>query len=119
MFGGRDGLVVVEPLVTVAATLLAPGGTLAVEHDDTTSAAVAAVVSGHGGFGTVERHTDLAGRPRFVTATRLDDDGDDHDGDEQGAGVEERRRDATQGSAVGSDAHAYRAHDGRVGDRQV
>lgn len=74
LFGGADGLVVVDPLVHVAAGLLAPGGHLGIEHDDTTGAAVAAVVSAQGGFGTVERHTDLAGRPRFVTATRRDDD---------------------------------------------
>lgn len=77
LFGGSDGLVVVVPLVDVAATLLAPRGHLVVEHDDTTGAAVAAVVSAHGGFGTVEQHTDLAGRPRFVTATRLDAAHDD------------------------------------------
>lgn len=77
LFGGSDGLAVIRPLVAVAAGLLAPGGRLAVEHDDTTSAAVAAVVSGQGGFGTVERHADLAGRPRYVTATRRSDDGDD------------------------------------------
>lgn len=87
LFGGRDGLVVVTPLVGVAAALLVPGGHLAVEHDDTTGAAVAAVVAAQGGFGTVEQHTDLAGRPRFVTATRLDaghDDthDDDHDDDD-------------------------------------
>ena len=91
LFGGRDGLVVVTPLVEVAATLLAPGGHLVIEHDDTTGAAVAAVVSAQGGFGTVEQHADLAGRPRFVTATRLDagndnaggnDDGDHNDGDD-------------------------------------
>lgn len=87
LFGGRDGLAVVTPLVDVAAGLLVPGGHLAVEHDDTTGAAVAAVVCAQGGFGTVEQHTDLAGRPRFVTATRLDaghDDtnDDDHDDDD-------------------------------------
>lgn len=70
LFGGADGLAVIRPLVAVAAGLLAPGGRLAVEHDDTTGAAVAAVVSGQGGFGTVEQHTDLAGRPRYITATR-------------------------------------------------
>ena len=74
LFGGADGLVVVVPLVDLAAGLLVPGGHLAVEHDDATGAAVAAVIAGRGGFGTVEQHTDLAGRPRFVTATRLDDD---------------------------------------------
>ncbi|WP_010541453.1 peptide chain release factor N(5)-glutamine methyltransferase [Dietzia alimentaria] len=74
LFGGSDGLVVVIPLVDVAAGLLAPGGHFAVEHDDTTGTDVAAVVSAQGGFGTVEQHTDLADRPRFVTATRLVDD---------------------------------------------
>ncbi|MDV8000557.1 peptide chain release factor N(5)-glutamine methyltransferase [Rhodococcus sp. IEGM 1408] len=77
LFGGTDGLVVIAPLVDVAAGLLAPGGHLALEHDDTTGAAVAAVVSARGRFGTVDQHTDLAGRPRFVTATRLDSDHDD------------------------------------------
>lgn len=74
LFGGTDGLVVIRPLVSVAATLLAPGGHLAVEHDDTTGPAVAAIVSDDRHFATVEQHTDLAGRPRFVTATRFDDD---------------------------------------------
>lgn len=91
LFGGADGLAVVTPLVDVAAALLAPGGHLAVEHDDTTGPAVAAVVSAQGGFGNVDQHTDLAGRPRFVTATRstdrrdtIDDanDDDDHNDDE-------------------------------------
>lgn len=72
LFGGDDGLVVVVPLVDLAASLLAPGGLLAVEHDDTTGAEVAAVVARQGHFGTVERHADLAGRPRFVTATARD-----------------------------------------------
>lgn len=73
LFGGEDGLVVVVPLVDLAALLLAPGGIVAVEHDDTTGAEVAAVVERQGRFGTVEQHTDLAGRPRFVTATTRDD----------------------------------------------
>ncbi|AWH95767.1 peptide chain release factor N(5)-glutamine methyltransferase [Dietzia psychralcaliphila] len=81
LFGGDDGLAVIRPLVDVAAGLLAPGGHLAVEHDDTTGAAVAAVVSAQGCFGNVEQHTDLAGRPRFVTATRLDDHPDDDEVD--------------------------------------
>jgi len=41
-------------------------------------------VAAQGGFGTVEQHTDLAGRPRFVTATRLDAGHDDtHDDDDK------------------------------------
>lgn len=78
LFGGADGLDVVVPLVDLAASLLAPGGLLAVEHDDTTGAEVAAIVERQGRFGTVEQHTDLAGRPRFVTATTPGDGG--HDG---------------------------------------
>lgn len=73
LFGGPDGLRVITPLVEVAARLLRPGGRLVVEHDDTTQAAVAAVIDGHGGFGTLERHTDLAGRPRYITAVRAGD----------------------------------------------
>lgn len=79
LFGGTDGLVVITPLVGVAAGLLAPGGHLAVEHDDTTGASVAAVVCAQGGLGNVEQHTDLAGRPRFVTASRS---GTQYDDDE-------------------------------------
>jgi release factor glutamine methyltransferase len=82
LFGGEDGLAVITPLVAVAAGLLGPGGHLAVEHDDTTGATVAAVVWAQGSFGNVERHTDLAGRPRFVTATRLAGDHDDDHDDE-------------------------------------
>lgn len=77
LFGGTDGLVVVVPLVDLAASLVAPGGFLAVEHDDTTGPEVAAVVERQGRFGTVEQHTDLAGRPRFVTATTPVESGDD------------------------------------------
>ncbi|HJC30022.1 MAG TPA: peptide chain release factor N(5)-glutamine methyltransferase [Candidatus Dietzia intestinipullorum] len=84
LFGGPDGLAVIRPLLEVAADLLAPGGRLAIEHDDSTGVAVAALVTAQGRFGTVERHTDLAGRPRFVTATRLDDDGDDAPSGEKG-----------------------------------
>src|SRR5699024_6084761 len=84
LFGGPDGLAVIRPLLEVAADLLPPGGRLAIEHDDSTGVAVAALVTAQGRFGTVERHTDLAGRPRFVTATRLDDDGDDAPSGEKG-----------------------------------
>lgn len=71
LFGGDDGLEVIRPLARVAARLLAPGGLLAVEHDDAGGAGVASVLEATGCFGTVERHTDLAGRPRYVTAIRL------------------------------------------------
>ena len=40
------------------------------EHDDTTAAATVAVFTRTGDFTDVTSRRDLAGRPRFVTATR-------------------------------------------------
>ncbi|MFF0542821.1 peptide chain release factor N(5)-glutamine methyltransferase [Nocardia thailandica] len=69
LFGGPDGLDVVRGLVPVLAGLLRPGGGVAIEHDDTNGAGVAALLSG-AGFTGVTEHPDLADKPRFVTGTR-------------------------------------------------
>jgi release factor glutamine methyltransferase len=68
LFGGDDGMAVIGPIVRRAADWLKPGGRLAVEHDDTTSAACAAMMDG--AFVEVNARRDLTGRPRFVTARR-------------------------------------------------
>ncbi|WP_249784035.1 peptide chain release factor N(5)-glutamine methyltransferase [Mycolicibacterium lacusdiani] len=70
LFGGPDGMAVIEPIVAHAVRLLRRGGWLGVEHDDTTSGATAAVFDRSGAFTDVTPRRDLAGRPRFVTATR-------------------------------------------------
>lgn len=70
LFGGRDGMSVITPLVALAARLLRPGGLFAVEHDDTTAATTVETLLGTGCFDDVVARSDLAGRPRFVTATR-------------------------------------------------
>jgi release factor glutamine methyltransferase len=70
LFGGPDGMAVIEPIVAHAVRLLRRGGRVGVEHDDTTSAATAAVFDRSGAFTDVTPRRDLAGRPRFVTATR-------------------------------------------------
>ena len=70
VFAGPDGLAVLRPLVTVAITLLKPGGALAFEHDDTQSETVPALLAERRLLGDVEDHVDLTGRPRFVTARR-------------------------------------------------
>ncbi len=70
VFGGADGMAVIVPLVAHAARWLKPGGLLAVEHDDTTSAATVEIICASGNFDGVLPHADLAGRPRFVTARR-------------------------------------------------
>ncbi|WP_232718968.1 peptide chain release factor N(5)-glutamine methyltransferase [Gordonia metallireducens] len=71
VFGGDDGMSVIVPMVPIIATVLAPGGLVGIEHDDTTSDAVVECLRAHGGFDEVTARTDLAGRPRFVTARRV------------------------------------------------
>lgn len=68
LFGGADGMSVIGPLIRGAVRWLKPGGLLAVEHDDTTSATTVRMITGTGVFADVTAHPDLTGRPRFVTA---------------------------------------------------
>ncbi|KUI30847.1 protein-(glutamine-N5) methyltransferase, release factor-specific [Mycobacterium sp. IS-1742] len=75
LFGGPDGMVVIHAIVELARRWLRPGGRCAVEHDDTTSALTAAAFRRSRAldaavFDDVTAHTDLTGRPRFVTARR-------------------------------------------------
>jgi release factor glutamine methyltransferase len=70
VFGGPDGMAVIAAVVRLAGRWLRPGGLFAVEHDDTTSSRTVELVEGTGLFVDIEARRDLAGRPRFVTATR-------------------------------------------------
>jgi release factor glutamine methyltransferase len=70
LFGGPDGMVVINAIAELAGRWLKPGGRCAVEHDDTTSAATIEAFTTTGRFVDVTANRDLAGRPRFVTATR-------------------------------------------------
>ncbi|GAB88488.1 peptide chain release factor N(5)-glutamine methyltransferase [Gordonia rhizosphera] len=71
VFGGADGMTVIGPMLAVIAELLRPGGVMGLEHDDSTAAQVMAAVDSTDRFGDVRAHTDLTGRPRFVTARRV------------------------------------------------
>lgn len=71
VFGGVDGLAVIRPLISIAAGLLKVGGSLAIEHDDTHGETVPALLRTRRVLTDVVEHEDLAGRPRFVTATRV------------------------------------------------
>ena len=51
-------------------TTASVSGAFAVEHDDTTSARTVELITRTGLFDDVTARADLAGRPRFVTATR-------------------------------------------------
>jgi release factor glutamine methyltransferase len=71
LFGGPDGMAVIDHIVEHAARWLRDSGHCAVEHDDTTSARTVEAFTRTGRFGDVTARHDLTGRPRFVTATRI------------------------------------------------
>lgn len=71
VFAGPDGLAVIRPLVALAVRLLRPGGALGVEHDDTHGTSAPALLAGYAELTDVVEHSDLAGRARFVTGSRL------------------------------------------------
>jgi release factor glutamine methyltransferase len=73
VFAGTDGLDVIRRLIPGVAVLLRPGGAVGVEHDDTHAYVVPTLVAEDGRFTDVRLHHDLAGRPRFTTATRVGD----------------------------------------------
>ena len=70
LFAGPDGLEAIKVVISVARRLLGPGGLLCFEHADVQGESAPALVVAAGGFTAVRDHTDLAGRPRFVTAIR-------------------------------------------------
>ena len=70
LWGGADGLDSVHAVEATACRLLRPGGLVAVEHGAQQGAAVYWVFAEESGWRDTRNHTDLAGRDRFVTATR-------------------------------------------------
>lgn len=70
LFGGPDGMSVIDSVVELAVRWVRPGGQCAVEHDDTTAALTVEAFARTRRFADVTARRDLAGRPRFVTATR-------------------------------------------------
>ncbi|GAA4675094.1 hypothetical protein Prum_030090 [Phytohabitans rumicis] len=73
VFAGPDGLSVIRPVLARAAALLRPGGFFGVEHDDTHGVAVPDLLRADGRFIDIDDHRDLAGRPRYATASRMAD----------------------------------------------
>lgn len=74
LLSARDGLAVTARLVRQAAARLAPGGLLALEVDARRASLVAEVVVRDERYERVDVHLDLAGRERFVLATRRDEE---------------------------------------------
>lgn len=71
VFGGVTGLDTITGMLPVVHALLRGGGKVGIEHDDATGAGVREAFAAHGGFGEITQHRDLAGRERFVTASKL------------------------------------------------
>ncbi|MFE5672537.1 peptide chain release factor N(5)-glutamine methyltransferase [Agromyces sp. NPDC056523] len=69
LYGGQDGLDVVRVLSRRAFALLHPGGALMIEHGESQSAEIAALLSGDG-WHAIAHHRDLTGRDRVTTARR-------------------------------------------------
>ena len=67
LFAGPDGLAALRVVARVARRLLAHGGLVAAEHDESHAKVVREVFAA-AGFEDVHTHPDLTTRPRFVTA---------------------------------------------------
>lgn len=70
LFGGCDGLAVITPILAHGARWLKAGGLIAVEHDDGAAEPALEILRAADVFDDVTARSDLAGRPRFVTARR-------------------------------------------------
>lgn len=71
VFSGEDGMDAIRGLIPVAARLLAPGGKIGIEHDDSTAALTRELVETDGSFTGARNMPDLTGRDRFVTASKI------------------------------------------------
>lgn len=71
LLSAGNGLATTARLVRQAATVLEPGGLLALEVDARRASLVVEMLSSHGHFRDIVIHLDLAGRERFVLATRV------------------------------------------------
>ena len=69
VFSGADGMELMPHVVSVARQVARSAGGVGIEHDDSTSEQVQALLAE--GFTNIIAHRDLADRPRFVTASKL------------------------------------------------
>lgn len=70
LWAGDEGLDMIRVVERVGARLLRPGGVLGCEHADVQGEAVVTLFARSGAWADVRDHSDLAGRPRYVTARR-------------------------------------------------
>ncbi len=70
LFSEDNGNAVTAAIIRDAASVLAPGGTLALEVDMRRAAAIAELAESHGAYDSVRVVLDLSGRERFVVGKR-------------------------------------------------
>jgi release factor glutamine methyltransferase len=70
LWSGEDGLDTIRAVEATAARLLPSGGWVGCEHADVQGDSVPELFAASGRWAQVRDRTDLAGRPRFVTARR-------------------------------------------------
>jgi release factor glutamine methyltransferase len=70
LFSARDGTAATSEIIRDAAKILRRGGILALEVDERRAMTAAELVMGSGAYSDVSVRLDLAGRERFVLATR-------------------------------------------------
>ena len=70
LVSGHDGMAATSRIITDGGRILASGGILALEVDERRASLVAELMMRHGGYADVGVRLDLAGRERFVLASR-------------------------------------------------
>ena len=71
MFSGHDGMKDSAGIVRDSARILESGGILALEVDERRASLVAELMMQNGSYSNIGVRLDLAGRERFVFATRI------------------------------------------------
>ena len=71
LISGHDGMAATAKIITDGTRILLSGGILALEVDERRASLVAELIMRHGGYTDVGVRLDLAGRERFVLASRI------------------------------------------------
>lgn len=71
LLSGHDGMAATEKIVSDGSRILVSGGILALEVDERRASLVSELIMRHGAYTNVGMRLDLAGRERFVFASRI------------------------------------------------